>query len=218
MGPKIWILAGVAVASALAVALLLRDRGRDAPETSSEPVRVEIGGRPLEIPRNAVRFADQRRPGPHARLDLALSWPELDGRSAATSARFDSPDYAPDILYVTIAPRRDGTDSASRLATVYARFFVGEPQDGPGGLQGRRLAPKSGYDDEEVWLEPGVVRPFVARCFPLTPGEAPVMCLHDVNRGSLTVSLRFPSALLGDWRTMVAGLDARLAAWGVETP
>ena len=216
MSPALWALIGVSAITAVAV-VMWRDDGRTAAETSPEPVRVEVGGRQLTVPKNAVRFADQRKPGPQSRLDLALSFPEFAGRGRDTAARFDTPDLAPDILYLTIAPRQDGWDSASRLATVYARFFVGEPWDGPAGLQGRRLSPKSGYGDEEIWMEPGVVHPFVARCFPLTPGEPPTVCLNDTNHGSLSVSLRFPKALLAQWRDLDAGLDIRLADWGVET-
>jgi len=216
MSPRTWVLSGLAAAVTAVAVVAWRDDGRALPETSPEPIRVEVAGRPLVLPKNAVRFADERLPGPQARLDLALSWPELAGRTDETAARFDTPDYARDILYVTIRPRRDGSDGATRLATVYARFFVGEPWAGPGGLQGRRLAPKSGYGDEEIWLEPGAVRPFVARCFPLAPGEPADMCLVDTVHGSLEVSLRLPKALLGQWREIDAALDTRLAAWGVE--
>jgi hypothetical protein len=218
MSPRILALVGLAaLAVVTAVAVVAgRDDGRGAPVTSSEPVRVELGGRPLAVPANAIRFADQRAAGPRTRLDLALSWPELEGRTEATAARFDTPDLPLDILFVTLQPRVDAWDSATRLAAVYARFFVGEPWAGPGGLQGRRLSPKSGYADEVIWLEPGVVRPFVARCFPLAPGQPPKMCLHDVVHGSLLVTLWFPEALLGEWHEIDAALDVRLAGWGVE--
>lgn len=218
MAVKTWAWAG-AVAALAAVALVVwRDEnGRASPETSVAPVAVVVGGRALEIPRNALRFDEQRTPGVKTRLDIALAWPELTGRSAATAARFDTPDLAPDIVYLTLTPRQEGADSATRLTQVYARFFVGEFWDGPGGLQGRRLSPKSGYAGEEVWLEPGAVRPFVARCYPLVTGEAPSVCLHDVTLGALTVSWRFPKTLLGQWREIDAGLDQRLGGWGVET-
>ena len=213
------VLIGLAAVAALAaVALVLaRDGGSSAPETSPEPVTVELGPRPLAIPRNALRFADQRQPGPKTRLDLALSWPELDGRTTATAGRFDTPDLAPDVLYLTLQQRRDGWDGATRLSAVYARFFVGEPWEGPAGLQGRRMAPKSGYGDEEIYLEPGAVRPFVARCFPLAAGEPPAVCLREALHGEVLVTLRFPRALLGQWREIDAALDARLAGWGIET-
>jgi hypothetical protein len=219
MSPRIRIVAGLLAVAALVAAVAVafhRDGGAASP-TSPETLRLEVGGRPLHVPANVVRFVDQRVAGPQPRLDLALTWPELEGRTAANAARFDTTDYAPDVIQVGLQPRRDAVDGAARLATVYSRFFVGEPWTGPGGLQGRRMAPKSGYGDEEIWLEPGAVRPFVARCFPISPGEPPAMCLSDTIHGSLHVTLRFPRALLGEWRELDAGLDARLAAWGVET-
>jgi hypothetical protein len=78
------------------------------------------------------------------------------------------------------------------------------------------LAQKSGYGDEEIYLEPGAVRPFVARCFPLAPGEPPSMCLNDTVHGSLLVTLRLPKVLLERWREIDAALENRLTGWGVE--
>ena len=219
MSPRTRVLIGLAAALA-AVAAVAAVIGRDdaggVPETSGEPVRLEVGGRPLVIPRNAIRFADQRIAGPQTRIDLALTWPDLEGRTDTTAPRFDTPDQAADIVHLTIRPRHDAFDSATRLTAVYSRFFVGEPAAGPGGLQARRLSPKSGYGDETVYLEPGAVRPFVARCFPLTPGEPARMCLRDVVHGTLLVTWRFPEALLADWHALDAALDTRLTAWGVE--
>ncbi len=218
MSPRNRLLIGLAavLAAATAVAVVIRRDDVGVSPTSPQPIRLEIGGRPLDIPANAIRFSDQRVPGTRTRVDLALSWPELDGRSDTTAPRFDTSDQAADIVYLTLQPRHDTWDSATRLTAVYARFFVGEPWAGPGGLQGRRMSPKSGHADEEIYLEPGAVRPFVARCFPLAPGEPSRMCLRDVVHGNLLVTWRFPTALLGAWRDLDAGLDARLAGWGVE--
>lgn len=218
MSWRTWALVGILAAIAAVAVALMRDDGRTAPETSPAPVAIDLAGQPLALPRNAVRFVDQRSPGPQTRVDLALAWPELEGRTEATAARFDTPDLAADVVYVTLQARRDAWDSATRLGAVYARFFVGEPWEGPGGLQGRRMAPKSGYGDEEIFLEPGAVRPFVARCFPLAPGEPPTMCLRDTLRGGLLVTLRFPKPLLACWHELDAMLDVRLAEWGVGRP
>ncbi|MDK9695236.1 MAG: hypothetical protein OEL76_02455 [Siculibacillus sp.] len=218
MAPRTRALIGLlGLAAAGAAALVLwRGTGPGLPATSPTPLRIEIGGRPLTLPANTIRFADQRVPGPHLGVDLALTWPELEGRSERTAARFDTPHYALDVVHLSIRPRQDTWDSASRLAAVYARFFIGEPWPGPAGLQGRRLSPKSGYADEVVYHEPGAVRPFVARCFPLAAGEPPKMCLRDVLHGNLLVTLRFPEVLLEHWRELDAALETHLAAWGVE--
>ncbi|TBW33890.1 hypothetical protein EYW49_19380 [Siculibacillus lacustris] len=209
-----WAIAA-GLAGLLAVGLVvLRDLASPPPaETSSEPLAVTVGGHALMLPRNVLRFPAQRAGGVQPRLDLALSWPEAEGRTAATAARFDTPGLAPDIVYVTIAAGGDGLDSAGRLATVYGRFFEGEARPGPDGLVGRRLAAASGYAGEEVYLEPGSVHPFVARCYPLAPGEAPSVCLHDEVVDGLAITWRFPLALLADWRRLGDILPARVAAW-----
>lgn len=216
---KSWIWAPV-VAGLAAVALVLwRDEnGSERPETSPEPVAVTVADHPLTIPKNALRFVGQRRAGRQSRLDLALSWPELAGRTRETSARFDAPGPIPDVIWVTITPRGEAMDSATRLATVWVRLFVGDPWDGPAGLQGRRLSPKSGYDGEELFFEPGAVHPFVARCYPLAPGDPVSTCLHDEIAGPLAVQWRFPRALLAQWPNLATGLTTRLSEWGAGQP
>lgn len=211
-------LAATVVVATAVLTLRFLGEGPEPGETADDPTTVVVAGHPLTLPKNVVRFAAQRRPGAQARLDLALSWPELAGRTVATAARFDTPGLAADIVYLTIAPAGDGLDSAARLATVYARFFTGEPIGGPAGLEGHRMAMKSGYEDEIVWTEPGAVHPFVARCYPLTPGEAPSVCLHDLRIGAISVEWRFPAALLGERVALEAGLEQRLSEWGLPRP
>ena len=216
---KSWIWAAVPAAlTAVALVLWRDENARERPEFSPEPVAVTVAERPLSVPKNAIRFVGQRRPGAQSRLDLVLSWPELTGRTHDTSPRFDAPGPNPDLIWVTVGPRGDGVDGATRLATVYVRLFVGEPWDGPAGLQGRRLSPRSGYDGEEVYFEPGAVHPFVARCYPLAPGEPIQTCLHDEVFGPLSVQWRFPKALLAEHVRLAEGLSARLAEWGVRAP
>ena len=218
MSARTAVLAALAlvVAAALAAGLWLWGmRDRERPEFSDRPVAVTVAGRALAIPANALRFVAQRRPGPHDRLDLALLAPDLEGRTAATGARFDAPGQPPDVVWVTIEPHRGDLDAAARLATVYARLFVGEPLAGPDGLTGRHLSAKAGYVGEEVWYEPGVVRPFVVRCWPAAAGEPTATCLHDEAVAGLLVTWRFPRPMLDDWRTLAATRRTRLAAWGV---
>ena len=219
MSRSMWLVAVlIAVAAAIAVVMWRDAADRETSETSPEPVAVTVAGRALSIPRNAIRFAAQRRAGPRDRLDLALVLPEWSGRTDATSARFDVVGRPPDVVWLTIEPSRDGIDAAARLATVYSRLFVGDPREGPNGLVGRGLSPKAGYVDEEGWFEPGVVRPFVARCWPPAPGEEADVCLHDMVVAGVAVGLRFPKSMLADWPRLREGLRARLAEWGLAPP
>lgn len=220
MSRTTWISAALAALLGVAVVLWRDDPGHETSETSPEPVAVTVAGHDLRVPLNAIRFPAQRVPGPQARLDLAVIAPDWRGRTAADAARFDAPAETSEVVWVTLAPAGGELDSAARLATVYARFFVGEPLEAPAdlGLVGRRLSPQAGYVGEEVWFEPGVVRPFVARCWPLAPGGAPTACLSEEAVGGLMVSRRFARARLGQWRDLRTGLSARLAEWGVPAP
>lgn len=217
MSKTTWISAVLAALLGVGVVLWRDDPGRETSDTSPEPVAVTVAGHALSIPRNALRFPAQRVAGPQARLDLAVVPPDWSGRTAADAARFDAPAETSSVVWVTLAPAEGELDSAARLATVYARFFTGDPLPAPPelGLTGRRLSPAAGYVGEEVWFEPGVVRPFVARCWPLVPDGPVAACLSEEAVGGLMVSRRFARARLGDWRELRGGLAARLAEWGV---
>lgn len=185
------------------------------PATASGSVRVEVAGRGLRLPAEAIRFAEQRSPGVHPRIDLALLAPDWVGRTAANAERFDVLGQAPDVVWLTLQAANGDPDSAGLLATVHHRLFVGEPLAPIAGLEGRNLSSRAGYVGEEVWFEPGAVRPFAARCFPLL-AEGPVTtCLHTETRDGLAVVWRFPKPMLAEWRALRDGLDGRLAAWGV---
>ena len=215
MSRPTWFLAALVIA-ALAVAVVIwRDDGGESPAGSSEPTLVEVAGLPLAVPMNALRFADQRRPGPHPRLDLALLAPEMQGRDETNTARFDVAGEPPDVVWLTLTPVGGEMDSAGRLATIYRRFFVGDPLAPIAGLDGRHLSPKAGYGGEEVWYEPGAVHPFVARCWPLVPGGEPTTCHHEEAVAGLMIGWRFPKAMLATWAETRERLRARLAQWGV---
>lgn len=220
MSKTTWILAGLAAAFAAGLALWRDDRGRETIETSPAPVAVTVAGHDLAVPMNAIRFPAQRRPGPQPRLDLALVAPDWSGRTAANADRFDDPAASSDVVWVTLTKAEDASDSATRLATVYARFFEGDPLEAPEdlGLVGRRLAAKSGYVGEEVWFEPGAVHPFVARCWPLAPNGPVATCRTEETAAGLSIALRFPRARLASWRELRTGPFARLAAWGAPLP
>ena len=206
------------VAAAIVVALVLwsDENGREQPDFSDEPVAVSVADMAMAIPANALRFVGQRRQGPHGRLDLALAWPDLVGRTSQSDDRFDAPGTSSDVIWVSILPKGEAMDAAERLATIYARLFVGEPFTGPEGLQGRRLSGKAGYEGEEIWFEPGAVHPFVARCYASVPGEPVSTCLHDEAIGPVIVTWRFRRGLLDVWPALTDAMRGRLASWGIR--
>jgi hypothetical protein len=172
------------------------------------PVKLVIGSEQLAIPANMLRLAKTRQGGPVERADLALHWPTLQGYSPALADSFKLGTPSAPIVYVTISLRDSALDSTARLDQVYARFFVDKPLPGPNGLVGRRLGRDSGYEGEIVYFAPSEPRPFVARCSDEANAEVPSTCLRDVNFGhGLSVLYRFNRNILGDWRTLDAGVQ-----------
>jgi len=181
------------------------------------PVRLTIAGTPLQIPGNMIRTARQRRNGSAERVDLLLDWPGLKGYSPETAASFrDGSPLAP-LIYVSIAPTDSPLDSTGRLEPVYARFFAGEPVNGPSGLTGRALSEDSGYRGEEVFYKPGASLPFVARCIARATLEVPATCIRDVLIApGLSMQYRFDRFYLGDWQAMDAGLSELVSTFRVS--
>lgn len=220
MSKSTWILSVLAAILAVVLVWWRAERGRETAETEPTPVAIEIAGHTLAVPMNTIRFPAQRTPGPQERLDLAVLFPEWQGRTPANAARFDATEGASDVIWVTLAPAGREMDQAARLATVYARLFVGEPLEAEAdlGLVGRHLSPQAGYVGEEVWFEPGVVHPFVARCWPLVPNGPVTTCLNEEIVDGLMIGRRFPRSRLAEWREIRSGLAARLADWGLGKP
>jgi len=208
---RIWLVAGaitlvvaiLIVLANLAVYWLRGEAIKAGLSTDTRPVHVELATKNLEVPANMIRFSDQRRKGPHDRLDLVVQWPTMSGYSERTAGAFD--DVSPDapLLFLSVRPRGDSVDSTTRLIGLYTRFFDGSGGPGPAGLVSRRLQPGSGYDSEEIFFEPGSTDPFSARCAKNTNDVIPTTCLRDINIGEdLTVSSRFRKPLLADWRRL----------------
>lgn len=172
------------------------------------PVALAIGADSLSIPANMIRSAKTRRGGPVERADLALHWPALEGYSDRLADTFKDGSPSAPIVYATIAARDAPLDSTARLDSVYARFFVGKALPGPAGLVGRALSADSGYGGETIYFAASEPRPFVARCLADSTPEVPATCLRDVNFGrSLSLLYRFDRSLLGEWRTLDAGMQ-----------
>ena len=212
-----WLLAAVTAALVAAAALLavgaslrwIRDAMRGAGFSEDPtPVALRLGDEALSIPANMIRFADQRRDHAPTRVDLHVLWPELEGYSAVNSSAF-ADGTSDRIVHLSLRPRDATLDEAARLRAVYGKLFAGEPSAGPEGLVVRRLGVGSGYDGEEVYYQPDAAAPFVARCLAEDGRGLPLTCLREVQAGTgLSVTQRFPKALIGQWRA----LDARLGA------
>jgi hypothetical protein len=207
----------LALLAAALLAALLMLFGSDDDDLSPRPVTVAIAGETVTVAANRIRFSDQRRGGALPRLDLAVLWPGLAGRTTATADAFAGRDGAGTLIQIAVEPRAVDLDSAARLASVYVRQLAPQEPDAAEappvtGLVARRFLASSPYADETLYFEPGAVHPFVARCFPRAAGDTRKLCLTEIGFGrGLVAAVRFPPALLGDWQALQSDLAAFLA-------
>lgn len=180
-------------------------------------VRLTVAGAPLEIPANMIRAGRQRRGGAMDRVDMVVTWPELDGYAPATAEVFrDGSPLAP-LIYLSLLPADSPLDSDARLDAVYSRYFTGDPVKGPSGLVGRLLTGASGYEGEVVFSSAPGERRFVARCAAKATPEMPATCIRDVIVApGLSLFYRFNRFYLGDWRAMDEGLRELVATYRLQ--
>ena len=187
-----------------------RDGVRPEVATLAPAIRVDVGGVALTVPRDLVRHDSQRRDGTQPRLEMAFSWPGLEGRglSPGPGEAFGS------LVFLTLAPRDDALEPARRMAQIYMRFLSTEIHAAVPGLAARRFVDGSGYDGEELVYDP--VRPgvFFLRCA-RTGGTPHPSCLREIRIGPLDVTYRYSRQHLDDWRGIEAAVQSLVAAIGL---
>lgn len=212
-----WVFAGLAVIS-LAISVAGRYAGRTiamAGHTDDMSVaEVVIGNNVIAAPRNVIRFAAARHGGVAARLDLYMRWPALDGYSDTARDDFNHAAGAPNIIFVSLTESAMSRDMSGRYKPIYERITQASGEQGPANLQVRRFTEASGYMNEILVVgDAQGETPFVARCLdgPSAAGSlAP--CERDVHvDDGLSLTYRFPSELLRDWRRLDASVLARVA-------
>lgn len=184
--------------------------------TDTTMQEVVIGQDVLAVPSNMIRFASERRSGEARKLDIYLSWPDLNGYSDEERGLFNhaGPDHR--VIFATFEPRSMPRDMTHRLTPLY-RLLIEEPGEPvEGGLVAHRFVEQSGYGDEMLIVDPTRFRtPFVARCLSGLEADAALApCERDIDIGSgLSMRYRFPRALLAEWRA----LDASMQAFAART-
>ncbi len=175
------------------------------------PVRTEVAGVAITVPRDLVRHEAQRRDGPQPRLDLLFHWPTLEGRGLTGGVGED----VQTLVFMTLQPRDEAIDPPRRIAAIYTRFLSTEIHAAVPGLAARRFVEGSGYDGEELVYDP--VRPglFFLRCARSGSGMAPT-CIRELRIDGLDVVVRFSRSHLDDWRRIEASIQSLLAAIGVQ--
>jgi len=177
---------------------------------STEQFAIQIGLDKLALPANTIRFRDQRQSGTTERVDLYLTWPEMQGYSAALRPRFDDTGQSSSLIFLQFSQSTMSRDMSGRLDPIYSKLFDGESQPVGFGLTLHHLRADSGYGSEVILTATRAGQPdYVVRCLLPAPGERSNSgdCQRDIHIGQdLTVLYRFSSALLADWQHIDAAV------------
>ena len=173
------------------------------------PFEIVIGNDVLVVPANAIRFERERRDGVAPNLHLYLRWPDMSGYQAAARADFNHAGGRRSILFLSFEPRMMSREMSGRYDPIYSALIETEARPGPGGLRIHAFSEKSGYANEMLAVGPrDGGAPFVARCLsgPVA-SELLAECERDIFVGEeLSLTYRFPSELLADWRRLDAAV------------
>jgi hypothetical protein len=181
---------------------------------------IVLGNDVLAVPENMIRLSDQRRGGEADRLDLYLSWPRLAGYNADESAAFNGSVGAPGLLFLSFEERVMSRDMAGRYEPIYKFLTEGTGTEGPMALIRYKLQAKAGYLNEVLYVsaEQENGRRFVARCIEDSTEHLIAPCERDIQVGTnLSAIVRFPRALLEDWRALDAAVPVFIGSI-VKTP
>ncbi|NLR96153.1 hypothetical protein HGP17_04845 [Rhizobium sp. P38BS-XIX] len=174
--------------------------------TDTKAVSVTIGDDSLRLAANTVRFPSERVDGSAERVDLYLTWPQMQGYSEADRLRFDDISQSSSLIFLQLSQSTMSHDMSGRLGPIYSHIMDGAPYNGPYGLTAHRLRADAGYNDEILLTAPRAgEQDYVVRCIlPSSPAQATSGdCQRDIKVGKdLSVLYRFSSSQLGDWRAM----------------
>jgi len=112
-------------------------------------------------------------------------------------------------IFVTIAPNDGIASPAKRLKNIYPRHLARTVNVGPDGLSAVAFLDDTPYQGEDLLYDEAAPDRFLVRCTRdkrATAGS----CLYERNVGQALVTLRFPRALLAEWRALVTGTDRLL--------
>lgn len=203
------VTATIAVLALLTVAISIAGRwfGRHislAGNTeSSAGITLTIGRDTVDLPANTIRFPSERHDGTAERVDLYLTWPEMQGYSKETRERFDDIAQSSGLIFLQVTQGTMSRDMSGRLEPIYSHLMDGAPEPFAHGLTLHQLRADAGYNGEILLTAPRQGgADYVVRC--VLPSSADKAtsgdCQRDIKVGKdLTVLYRFSSRHLADW-------------------
>jgi hypothetical protein len=197
-------------AGGIAALIALNPGGGGAPATRT----AIVGSARFTLP--AGYFRPQSRGGGRLeRLDLAAFFPDFTpaGDNSDIDAGADLAERYQKLVFIDIRAADSSLDPADRPAKLYARFLEADRWSHPGGLEAAGFQAGSPFEGQELYFVAPEGRAFAARCGRPDPARTtPNACAYDFRVDGLDVELRFPAALLSEWRTLNDGARGLIAA------
>lgn len=207
--PVLVFLGTTAVAVAY-IAYVLWPRWPGVPVSLDAPsIPITIAGETFNIEPAAIRQSVQRRPGTQQRVDLAYLWPSLTPPDPAHKPTVGAPVNPNDRLFITITHDDGSLPPLERLKTIYPRYLMDDPRNGPEGLTVRGFRDGSPYQGEDLVIDTEAPEHFSARCTRSGVGNTGI-CLYDRRIGGATVTARFQRDWLADWQTTAHSIERLL--------
>lgn len=212
-----WTLIALAALALAYVIYLLWPRWPEATTAVDAPtLPIVVGDVFFNVPPRAIRQKIQRHAGMQERVDLVYAWPTLEPAAVLAKPEAGNAPLSPDRLFVTIATASSSLTPEERMKTVYPRYTETVAMKGPDALSLLPFRADTPYAGEDLLYDPQAPDHFVTRCT-RDKGPTPGMCIYERFFGKASVSFRVPRAWLGDWRSVLAGIDRVIEQWQPAT-
>ena len=176
---------------------------------------IEIGDTRLFVPRNMIRFRDQRESSTLSTLDLFVQWPSMKGFTKQDAATFQNINGTSALIFITLEAGEPLNPAQKKLDGLYRRYFSKAPWRGPAGLIGNALDNSSGYLSEDVLYIKRNDELFLTRCFQEGKGETKNLlptCIYEFTfEDGINVYVRFHRSHLAEWQLLDERIKRLLA-------
>lgn len=206
------LIIGIVVALLFLALIFMALRSYTNPETlggfssDTTPTTIAIGDTQLSVPRNLIRFHDQRESSIVSKLDLFIQWPSIKGFSKENAATFQNTKGANELIFLTLEVGEPLDSSQQKLRGLYQRFFTKSPWRGPAGLIGNELDSSSGYLSEDVLYANHDDDLFLTRCLQedkTANANLLPTCIYEFTLGDgVNVYVRFHRSHLKEWKVL----------------
>ena len=178
-------------------------------------VNIEIGDTRLFVPRNIMRFQDQRESSALSTLDLFVQWPSMKGFTKQDVATFQNINGTSELVFITLEAGEPLNSPQKKLDGLYRRYFSKAPWRGPAGLIGNALDSSSGYLSEDVLYTKHNDELFLTRCLQEGKSETNNLlptCIYEFTfEDGINVYVRFHRSHLAEWQALDERIKRLLA-------